>query len=188
LQPRAKNTPDGRNPGQMAWKMLQRPFIMMEHGVGLTPSKHPGYAGGLGGIRNAINLFLVPNQHTYDKNAKANPNGRQVVIGTPKLDKWADYKPQKHTGKPIVAIVFHWNGAVIAPEAGYAYPHCKDALIQLAEQGDFHLVAHMHPKSVSEFRPIYKDLGIEIIERFEDVMDLADEPEYEAVVPFAFSR
>lgn len=157
-------------------KAPQRPFIMMEHGVGLTPAEgHAGYAGGTGRRRQA-DLFLAPNEFIRAKTAKAIPGAPQVVIGTPKLDKWA------HSGisvkgpgeKPVVCISFHWNGERVSKEASNAFMHYRDVLDELAHQDDFTLIGHGHPKYMWFLEQEYQARGIEVVKDFEEVMERAD--------------
>lgn len=160
---------------ELALRKKMRPPILMEHGIGLTPSTHPGYAGGVGGYRDKVDLFLVPNQHTYDKNARVYPRAQQVIVGVPKMDKWMGWKnPGPLSTGPVVAIAFHWDGTNISPEAGNAFEHYKKVLPELAMNPNYHLIGHYHPRSESFFRPIFEELGIEVVPEFDDVMERAD--------------
>lgn len=162
-------------------KSPQRPFIMMEHGVGLTPAQgHAGYAGGTGKRRQA-DLFLAPNEFIRAKTAKAIPGTPQVVIGTPKLDKWAHpVRNPFHQSievmepKPVVCISFHWNGEKVSKEASNAFMHYRDVLDELAQQDDFQLIGHGHPKYMWYLEQEYQARGIEVVHDFEEVMLRAD--------------
>ncbi len=161
-------------------KVPQRPFIMMEHGVGLTPAQdHAGYAGGTG-MRRQADLFLAPNEFIRRKTAKAIPNAPQVVIGTPKLDQWAHLreplfkKLEALERKPVVCISFHWNGEKVSKEASNAFLHYRDVLDELAHQDDFQLIGHGHPKYMWFLEQEYQARGIEVVHSFEDVMERAD--------------
>jgi CDP-glycerol:poly(glycerophosphate) glycerophosphotransferase len=155
-------------------KSPQRPFIMMEHGVGLTPSEaHAGYAGGTG-MRRQVDLFLAPNDFIRTKTAKAIPGVPQVVIGTPKMDPWAHRGWEIREHKPVVCISFHWNGEKVSREAGNAFLHYRDVLDDLAHQDDFKLIGHGHPKYMWFLEKEYQARGIEVVYDFEEVMERAD--------------
>ena len=156
-------------------KTPQRPFIMMEHGVGLTPSEsHPGYAGGTG-MRRQVDLFLAPNDYIRRKSAKALPGVAQVVVGTPKLDDWSRKMHIRETpAKPVVCISFHWNGEKVSREAGNAFLHYRDVLDELAHQDGFTLIGHGHPKLLWFLEKEYQARGIEVVKDFEEVMLRAD--------------
>ena len=150
-----------------------RPQILMEHGVGLSFPEHShGYAGG-GGIRQIVSLFLPPNEVIRAKTAKTFPGARQVVIGTPKMDKWVNIPKKKKDTPPTVAIAFHWDGSkAVCPEAGNAYNHYKDHIHLLKKH--FTILGHGHPKIIEKLRPDYQAMGIEVVTNFEDVLARAD--------------
>lgn len=156
-------------------KTPQRPFIMMEHGVGLTPSEaHAGYAGGTG-MRRQVELFLAPNEFIRAKTNRALPGVPQVVIGTPKLDRWGrNMRIRENHPKPLVCISFHWNGEKVSKEASNAFMHYRDVLDELAHQDDFKLIGHGHPKYMWFLEKEYEARGIEVVRDFEDVMERAD--------------
>ncbi len=161
----------------IAWhKQPHRPMIFMEHGVGIT-FNHPGYAGGRGS-RDVASLFLDPNEHTRQLNAKAYPNIPGEVIGTPKMDALFNLTPSpfpKAEGeKLVVAISFHWDGRMVAPEAGNAFEHYKTILPALAVCEDFTLIGHAHPRNADVMQKVYANLGIEFVSDFEEVMKRAD--------------
>ncbi|MDP2364043.1 MAG: CDP-glycerol glycerophosphotransferase family protein, partial [Ignavibacteria bacterium] len=154
----------GKNP--------KRPFILMEHGVGLSFPEHtPAYGGG-DGYRAYVNLFLAPNTNIYTKTAKTYPNAKQVIIGTPKLDKWINYVPSPISNPPVVAISFHWDGKCVCPEAGNALEHYRKVLPILSKH--FHVIGHGHPRIINELIPIYHKYGFEIIQDFEEVQRRVD--------------
>ena len=152
---------------------MQRPQILMEHGVGLSFPEHSnGYAGG-GGIRTKACLFLPPNEFIRAKTARTFPNANQVVIGTPKMDKWFRMAPKKRNDPPTVAIAFHWDGSsAVCPEAGNALEHYVKHLKYYGKNLD--LIGHGHPKIIDKLAPIYQAAGIEVVTSFEEVLKRAD--------------
>jgi CDP-glycerol glycerophosphotransferase (TagB/SpsB family) len=158
-----------------------RPYILMEHGVGLVFGT-PGYAGGTG-LRTRVSLFLAPNDNIRKKTARAIPGAAQVIIGTPKLDaviseqlSVASDQLSVISGKrkPVVCISFHWNGSRVAPEAGNAFKHYRDVLPALARSRKFKLIGHGHPKAMSYLQGEYEQAGIEVVTDFREVMRRAD--------------
>ncbi|MCE7919137.1 MAG: hypothetical protein DYG85_06410 [Chloroflexi bacterium CFX1] len=156
-------------------RMPQRPFLFMEHGVGLTFKGSNAYAGG-DGMRALVKLFLAPNEYIRKKTAVALPTAKQVVVGTPKLDRLSVTPTpwQRGIGQPVVVVSFHWDGSAIAPEAGNALRHYRDALPKLAGSKHFKLVGHGHPRYREVLKPLYESLGIEAVWSFERVLQIAD--------------
>ena len=128
-------------------------------------------------MRRQADLFLAPNEFIRRKTAKAIPGAPQVVIGTPKLDKWADLNTKvtkEHKVKPTVCISFHWNGENVSKEASNAFLHYREVLDELANQPDFTLIGHGHPKYMWFLEQEYQARGIEPVHDFEEVMERAD--------------
>jgi len=105
---------------EQVWKAdRRRPLILMEHGVGLTPGNSvdgrevlsPGYAGG-GDLRKRVVLFLATNEFIAAKTRRAIPRACQVVVGTPKMDRWAN---------PVGEVVM--SQKIIAAAAAYPEPY-----------------------------------------------------------------
>jgi hypothetical protein len=157
---------------EMGWHgYALRPFILMEHGVGLSFETHPGYGGGQG-LRRNVSLFLAPNQNIFDKTYKTYPTAPQVIIGTPKMDTIICQYPET-INDPVIGISFHWNGKAVCPEAGNALDYYMDILPELAK--NYHIVGHGHPKIMHKLTPMYKGCGITDIEGdFERVMSRCD--------------
>lgn len=159
----------------LAWKSNRsRKYILMEHGVGIVYPNNASYAGSRG-PRGLASLTLAPNQHVYELTKSALPRMKQFIIGTPLLDRWAGKMNWTNTSSPpIVVISFHWDGRMVAPEAGTAFKYFQHVLPELAKSDSFRLVAHAHPRNANEMRPFYEKLGIEFWESFEQVMNEAD--------------
>jgi hypothetical protein len=152
----------------------KRRFIFMEHGVGITYGAHQAYAGG-GGLRRKVDLFLAPNKIVREKTEQAIPGVKQVVIGTPKMDRFFTTKDTiEHKEKPIVCISFHWDGSRVQPEAGNAFEHFRKILPVLAQWRGFKLIGHGHPRAIDQFAKVYEHLGIEVERDFDQVMKRAD--------------
>jgi hypothetical protein len=157
----------------------ERPLILMEHGVGLTFNKKDGttadgYGGGEG-LRSCVSLFLAPNEYIAKKTHITFPDAAQVIIGTPKLDPWAEdftNRKKKRPEDPVVCISFHWDGSAVAPEAGNAFEYYRKSLPTLANK--YIVIGHGHPKVLDKLIPYYQRAGIEIVKDFRDVMERAD--------------
>lgn len=161
---------------QLARRAYQpRQLLFMEHGVGLRFDGNPSYAGNQG-LRKTVSLTLAPNQNIYDVTRKVLPEIKMEIVGTPKLDKWAESygERNKMPTKPTVCISFHWPGFAVCPEAGNALWYYKKELKRLANQSNFTLIGHAHPRFIDEMRKIYTDNGIETIDNFDDVMKRAN--------------
>jgi hypothetical protein len=179
--------PSSRNPVvtsaygdmQLAAHYNERPLILMEHGVGLTFNQAngktvSGYGGGEG-YRANVSLFLAPNEYIAKKTRAVYPEAPQVIIGTPKLDPWADAfnTPKKaRPDEPIICIAFHWDGSAVAPEAGNAWEYYRKFLPALKDK--VNLIGHAHPKIADKLEFQYQKMAIPFVKNFVDVMKMAD--------------
>lgn len=152
-----------------------RHIAMMEHGVGITYGPHRHYAGGRG-ERTQVELFLAPNEIVRAKTEKALPGVRQIVIGTPKLDSfpYGMLRDQPKKDVATVCVSFHWDGALVAPEAGTAFTHFRKILPVLVNWRGFEVIGHGHPRAMGKLHHEYERMGIEIVTDFEEVMHRAD--------------
>lgn len=179
-----RESPDGRFPilvaayddlVQATWNGPPgREYILMEHGVGLTPGGgSPGYAGGRG-LRETVSLTLTPNQYISRRTRRAIPSAKIITIGTPKLDPWAGYVPPPLPQIPTICISFHWDGTHVTPEAGNALRHYLPILPSLGGMSKYRVIGHGHPKIADNLRPMFEEFGIPFFDRFDDVMHEAD--------------
>ncbi len=150
-----------------------RPVILMEHGIGLTPSDKAAYCSGTSESRKKMAMFLLPNQYSANK---AHPDLKHiphVVIGMPKLDYLAGELQKKHVmpEKPTIAIAFHHGDKNSRPpEQGSAWEHYINYLPEVARK--FNVIVHCHP--LSNLKETYDRLGLKYVEDFKDVMAQAD--------------
>jgi hypothetical protein len=153
-------------------KQPRRIKMFMEHGAGFTfRNGHPSYSGG-NGERKHVDLFLNPNEYVSGANIRAYPDIPNVVIGCPKLDKRHQLvKEWQCPENPVIAVSFHWDCRV-ALETRSAFPWFQSALPILAKK--YKVIGHGHPRNIAEMRPIFKRMGIEMVDDFEQVMDQAD--------------
>lgn len=148
-----------------------RPTILVEHGCGLAyDSDHGSYSGGKG-WDHAV-LFLTPNVQTCKRWGSRYPTTPCEVVGSPRLDvlQTADSDSSFEGTKSAVAISFHWNCG-LSPFTQWAFPFFAKALPRLAEE--FDVIGHAHPRAWRRLRPIYKQLGIEPVQDFVEVVERA---------------
>ena len=150
-----------------------RPHVWVEHGAGFTFSdSHPSFVGS-SHMRERVRLFLCPSETTAALQRQACPWGAAEAIGCPKLD--ARHRSRAEHWRtpryPKVAISFHFDSQK-CPETRSAFPHYRRILLELSRRYD--LIGHSHPHMADQLRPIYHRLGVEFIEDFDDVMELAD--------------
>jgi len=152
----------------------RRPVVLLNHGSGqtFTGVSHPSYSGGAPELRRRIALFLEPGPHAAEATLASIPEARVVQVGPAKLDTWHTSPPKPAGERPVAAISFHWRCKVVA-EAGTAFDYYRSALADLAA-GPWELLGHGHPTLWNEIRPIYEELGIEPVRRFDDVLARAD--------------
>ena len=136
-------------------------IALLEHGIGQSYGdiRNASYPGGR--HREAVGLFLSPNEHAAGRDRAAYPAARVEVVGDPRLDTL----PALEAAPGTVAISFHWD-CYVAPETRSAFPHYRDVIADLAAAVP--LIAHAHPKA-PEMERFYRRLGIEFVRDFDEV-------------------
>lgn len=153
---------------QDVWASPERPHVFLEHGAGQAYEgpggiDHEAYSGGR--AREAIGLFLCPNEPSAARNRVRYPYARSEVIGCPKLDEVPPYRSSGDS--PVVAITHHWNGSLV-PETRHAFPHFAPAYPELARA--VKVIGHAHPRIYGYLARRYESLGIECVPEFDDVL------------------
>lgn len=155
-----------------ARRLGHRGLVRMEHGAGQSyagdprSACHPSYPGGRDHVD--VGLFLVPNEQAADRWRAAYPMRRVAVVGSPRLDALPERQADPTT---VVAISFHWP-CTVAPETRSALPYFLAALPALARR--VRLLGHGHPRAMGRLAPVYRSLGIEPVEGFDEVLARAD--------------
>jgi hypothetical protein len=141
-------------------------IALLEHGIGQSYSNGaPAYPGGR--HRDAVGLFLSPNETAAAADRAAYPGARVEIVGDPVLDRL----PSQEESRPVVAISFHW-GTMITPERRSTVPHYRSILPELARS--FDLIGHAHPRAARLVGRIYRKAGIEFVADFVDVCRRAE--------------
>ncbi len=132
---------------------------------------NPAYAGGDG--RHGVIAFLCPNEYAAARNRAAHPDVPVVVIGSPRLAALqALPAAPPPVDRPVVAFGFHWP-CTVSPEAGTGWSHWRAALEKLVAAGGFEVLGHGHPRAWPDLEPAYRDLGIEPVRDFDEVLGRA---------------
>lgn len=165
-----------------------RPVVLSQHGAGqrYEGDPHPAYAGGRD--NGDVVLFLCVNQTEADRWRAAYPATPSVVVGCPKLDRYAvssrmaqlgarrAHNPEVDGSNPspasVVAFSWHWDYDLV-PEGRSAFTHHRLAVAALAA-GPWRLIGHSHPRRWRQMRRWYEQVGIEPVQDFDDVVDRAD--------------
>lgn len=147
-----------------------REVVLLNHGAGQRytdgPLKnHPAYVGGSG--RKDIALFLEPGP--YAGQITRETGGSVVEVGVPKLDTIHRF-PAEIT-EPVVAVSWHWHCVSGVPETDWAYPEYKDAVVELSKQ--VKVIGHAHPRAWQRMERWYREVGIEPVESFSEVLQRA---------------
>jgi hypothetical protein len=149
-------------------------IALLEHGIGQTYGTNDAHLPG-GDDRDAIGLFLSPNEHAARRDAARYPGAQVAVVGSTVLDTL----PHRSRAlgavathqKPVVAISWHWHHMRV-PEMRSAFDHFKVALADLAAA--FDLIGHAHPQAAGMVVPTYKQLGIGYEPDYRRVFERAD--------------
>jgi hypothetical protein len=154
-------------------------FVFGEHGCGLTyQGASTSYIGS--SARAKCDAILVPSERCVELQTEATPLIDVVNIGSsPKLDEWAPGGPgrarfQQNRGnsRPVVAISFHYDYKGV-PECRSALSFYRPYLAALRAYG-FDLIGHGHPKHWPVCRAMWEALGVEAVQRFDQVLERAD--------------
>ena len=104
-----------------------------------------------------MRLFLCPSERVAELNREAWPGSPSVVIGCPKLERYAHIEPVPG----VVGFSFHWNGSV-CPETRSALSHYIEALRDVAER--YVTIGTAHPRIARAAQKVYADAGIEWVD------------------------
>lgn len=157
----------------------RRSAIFVEHGAGQTYNgdprgrQDPSYSGGRD--RDAVRLFLAPNEAVHHRNLESTPGAASALIGTPKLDWW-QRAPRDTSRAPTVAVSFHWD-CTLLPETRGAWPYfdgALQALVITARARGWQLLGHGHPRLWARISRRWTQLGVEAVPDFGDVLRRAD--------------
>lgn len=150
--------------GADLWAWQSRPVILVEHGAGQTynvdGADNACYTAGTG--RNAIGLYLCPNERIAAQNLAAYPTAQAAVIGDPTIVP----TPAVAVRNCTVAVSWHWP-APLCPESGCTWPWWAGAALKLAES--FDVLGHAHPKIQYKILPWWEQHEIPTVIEFADV-------------------
>lgn len=147
---------------------------LLDHGAGQTyndgkPSS--SYSGGLG--RESVGLFLCVNEASAESNRRAYER-RTVVVGSPRLQDLALARAlHEPSGPPTLALTWHWP-CNIAPESGWLLPEFRPALARLRSEWRGPIIGHAHPKAYRWAVQAYREVGIEPVPTWHEVVMRAD--------------
>lgn len=158
------------------YQKTEGPVIFFEHGAGFTYNvNHKAYAGGPG--KERVVLFCSPNRYAADANTATYPDTPQVIVGCPKLDRYAEQKfiMPDH---PTVAFSFHWDSQV-APETRSAWPHFNRYFSNINNLSrrrslKWDMIGHGHPRYFDYLKKQWLRYNIPAVQHFNDVINLAD--------------
>jgi hypothetical protein len=141
-----------------------RAVALMEHGAGQSyagdprTARHGAYAGGDG--RDGAGLILAPNVYAERRWAARYPAAAVHVVGATRI-----LTPPEDPRSPLLAISFHWSGAI--PEMRSALQHYRGALREIGEA--LPVIGHGHPRAAPLLRRIFEGAGIEFVQDLADV-------------------
>lgn len=145
-------------------------IAMLEHGAGQAYAGlgSPSYPGGPG--RDAVSLFLSPNEAAAGADRRAYPRAAVRVVGDPAVGTLPGRAPGPG---PVVAVSAHWDWWRL-PETRWAWPHFAPALPALAADPRWTLLGHAHPRSADRLAPEWRRLGVEFEPDWRAVLRRAD--------------
>jgi hypothetical protein len=142
-------------------KRWNLPLVMMEHGCGLQ-----WYQSYIVDRTAGARAIAAPNEFVAQRYRSALPHQRVEVVGTPKMDKLVH---QPAPNGRTVAVSFHWSGVNQHRSTLLAY---RRALEDLAEQVE--VIGHGHPRSWKQVELFYREIGIQPVQDFAEVIERAD--------------
>ena len=155
---------------------VNRPLVLIEHGSGQTYGNlSPVFADG--GERHGVHLALVPGPHPAAGYARATPWVKVVQMGLPRqelLRQRSAVWPRET--QPTVAFSFHWAppGVPTIPELAAGWIYWMPAIAKLRQQiPNLKILGHGHPTAWPILKKIWEGLGVETVDRLEEVMGRA---------------
>jgi hypothetical protein len=146
-------------------------IAFFEHGAGFTfGSFQPSYAGSPFD-RRYVDLFVNPNKYSQRANIKTFPKTMQAIVGCPKMDKWHNQPTKPRDDDPLVCVSFHWD-CTAAMETKGLFSWFYKELPALAMR--HRLIGHAHPRTWVRLEKEYREMGIEPVQDFEEVLARAD--------------
>lgn len=131
-----------------------RSVVLAEHGSGQSyGGRTPAHPGGRN--RETVRLFICPSERVAEQNRQAYPQTPAIAVGAPTMDRFHRHPSEPEAG--VVAVAFHWN-ALTAPEARTAFPHYRNAVVELAKERT--VIGHGHPRVEKALRTFYEASGI----------------------------
>lgn len=159
--------------------MSRGPVVYVEHGAGQTydtPAAN-GWAGAPG--LDHVRLFVCPSEAVAQRWREAYPDTPTVAVGDPFLDRYHRDRLRHErpwNRRPVVCVTFHWDCALV-PETRSAWPHFDAGLPHLRDwcaTNDVRLVGHAHPRLWRRLSRRYERLGIEHVERWDELIGRVD--------------
>lgn len=155
-----------------------RQIALVEHGAGQSYSDH--IFGAEQTDREAISLFICPNDTIALRARDTFPHARIEVVGCPKLDVHAELAARRFARPEIasrtVAFSWRWEDRSAA-ESRSGWMHYRAgfaaAVVELHAAG-CRVIGHGHPRALPTLRREYDRAGIEVVDRLDDVIELAD--------------
>lgn len=140
-------------------KIVAGPIAFLEHGAG----QHYGGvdASSTKDQRRKVAVYLAPNQGVADRMGAVFPSAERIVVGCPRLDRWAARKRSFDSDQPTIGLAWHW-GAKTWPEARTAWTHYRPGLRPLNDEFPGQLIGHGHPKMLGTVIPDYNRLRIPV--------------------------
>lgn len=139
-----------------------------EHGCGLRYKgvSNPSYLGSPS--RPNCSVILVPNEMAAELQRTATPDIPVVVLGgEPRLDAWYGLAPAP-SDRPVVCVSWHWDCKVVPETRTALYEH-RGHLRWLLDRG-WTVIGHAHPRIWPAASAVYRRLGIEMVEQFDEVL------------------
>lgn len=155
---------------------------LLEHGSGQmydgdtsgakTRKRSSSNAGGTG--RQSIGLFLCTNEPVRQAN-EALYGPRAVVCGSPRLGA-LEHARALHVPaeRPTLALAWHWACNVAPPWSQWLLPEFRPALRQLRSLWKGDIIGHCHPRAWHYAEQAYREVGIEPVQHWSDVVMRAD--------------
>lgn len=165
-----------------AKRVRPAPLIYVEHGAGQSYYGDPAgiQANGWAGTRGLddVRLFVVPGPGVAAKWSQAYPATPIVQAGPVSLDPYLPglYARQgAHPSRQCVAVTFHWDCHVV-PETRSAFDYYARDLPRIISQlraDGYEVIGHGHPRIYRRLERTWKQLGIEGVPAWADVLDRA---------------
>lgn len=148
-----------------------RRAALLEHGAGQQYKDLTHVSWGGGTERDAVEMFIVPNQTVAYANRTRYPNTPNV-IAAPRVEHLLIQTAATRGKRDLIVFSRHWSSA-LTPELQSSWPHHFVAIREFCLQNPDRVALHFHRRCEDVGRSLAREWDIPYIETFDEVVSRA---------------